>query len=227
MKYLICCLLLCVLAHLAWADNVTIKVLGPHAKPVSDACVYVTLYENTHTYDLKTDASGCCQLPDDALTPGPSLHGKVISGVLGNVVATAPGMGLRKAELRAGANTLKLAEEGRLDGTVVDGQHQPVSHARVTVLTVTDLNNKSFIVAPKCWQDLLAVTTDEQGAFHLCHIPTDGAAVVQLDDPRYLHCQTTLMSPKTNSRRPPNWSPCPAPPSAGAFSLRTAIRRMG
>ena len=170
MKYLICCLLLCGLAHFAWADNVTIKVLGPHDKPVGDACVYIMLYGNAHTYDLKTDASGNCQLPD-ALTPGQAMHGKAVATEMGNVVATAPGMTVLKAPLRAGENTLKLVEEGRLDGTVVDGQNQPVSNARVTVHTVADLKNKSFIVVPKCWQDLLAVTTDEQGAFHLRHSP--------------------------------------------------------
>lgn len=189
MKYLLCALLFCCL-HIALADGMSIKVVGPDAKSVTGARVSVRLPGLLNPLDLKTDASGVCKVPD-----GPTMPGAKPVAV--NAVVAAPGMALLQCPLHAGENLVTLAAEGRLDGTLVDKQGKPVAHMKVKIFMVLTDKHPGIMI-PATWDDLALTTTNDKGEWHLHGIPATGQAVVLLDDPRFVRLERTIAAQKPN-----------------------------
>ena len=191
MKLLICSLLLCCMS-LVWADALTVTVLGPDAKPVNAARVSVRLFDSSQTYEVQTDAFGCCQVPllDTVL--------KSRKRFLGLAATLAPGMAVAGTVIHTGDNTVKLLPEETLSGHIVDQQKRPVAQARVRLLSVRAEKTQPPISIPADWEDQTSAVTDAQGEWKLPHIPAARSVVVELDDPRYVCVEQLIPAAKPN-----------------------------
>lgn len=172
-------------AATAWAMPVGIRVVGPDARPISNAQLEIVGFEAARSWTRHTDAAGACSL--DLKPQSNPHHG---DKRLGQVTVYAPGFGLAFADLKAGRNLLRLSREQTITGLVRDAEGHPIANAQVRLreigvpLGARGEDTMFYPLLPPL-SDKFSARTDAQGRYRLGAIPPARQVVVALDDPAY------------------------------------------
>lgn len=180
-------------------------VLGPDDKPVADATVAITSWQDgkSNSREVTTDAGGRFALTVEP-PPASMPRGGLPADLVGAVTIAVRGLGLSGGMLRKGENTFRLARGVAVSGIVNDAQGKPVGGAMVRFTSVFS-DDRSFgaSVGETSLRERFSVKSGADGRWTMPDLPTEGRAFFQLDDPQYARVTAQLMLSPTPSPVPP------------------------
>ncbi|HEX8833332.1 MAG TPA: carboxypeptidase regulatory-like domain-containing protein, partial [Abditibacteriaceae bacterium] len=170
----------------AWAETISVKVVGPDAAPINNAQVNLLSLRGDEQQQGVTDAAGKASFE---LSAAPAL-----AKLTARVAVHAPGYAVNGVTLVAGKKerTISLEKGKSVSGVVTDAGGKPVAGANVQLRYVMGKNFVWLQSLPI--QTTYSASTDANGEWTLHDIPTTGTAQFELNDPAYVRvtCELSL-----------------------------------